>query len=170
MAVTKSGSRSKPRQPKAKRKEPKKPRRTLATALAALTDPVDSPGEWRPLADILAERGSRQLKSFGFFFCDKCRRGWHSAHAFSDARQACQKCETWSYPAAMWINFLKAQGDSKGLIGSTPHDAARCEACRMGRCVQRDPELLFQTFAALSLLSHDQHDSDIDTDSDFDSH
>jgi len=73
-------------------------------------------------------------KSFGCYECGGCSKRWFSAHAYCRYKQGCQRCEEESLPCCMWVNTGNSErnGDSDSEDG--PHDRARCEACRRGKC------------------------------------
>src|ERR1700756_1498409 len=100
---------------------------TMRLQIANLAAPVDSAGEWIERDKFLGR------KSFGMYECEKCHKTWLSAHAFKDCKQGCQKCEIMVLPTFMWKNIdtfyvrtIKAD--------ASPHDSARCEACKKGIC------------------------------------
>jgi hypothetical protein len=99
------------------------------------SSPVDEPGEWVPLDEFTGH------KSFGLFVCTDCRKTWRSAHAFKAFKQGCQRCNKESNAVLMWQNYGHhcASSDEEDDEDSSeandgPHDKARCEAGRYGRC------------------------------------
>lgn len=115
-----------------------RPSKAAATAslLERLEAPVNSDGEWVWRADF------EGTKSFGFFKCDKrkngCGKTWVSAHAFPNYTQGCKRCERSSHPVALWLNYDHEYSSDDGFSSDefdTPHDMARCAACRAGVCL-----------------------------------
>lgn len=102
----------------------------LANALNR-PDPVDNDGEWVLLAEF--KRRSRADKSFGYYVCSECSKGWMSAHARPGYRQECKACNCWEWPLVMWVNAPGAARKDKDP--DTPrarHMAELCEACLAG--------------------------------------
>ena len=73
-------------------------------------------------------------KSFGRFKCSTCGNAWLSAHAQPGYGQACQDCELYRRPVAMWVNDDKARSGDRAA--GKPHHAGRCEACQAGVCLR----------------------------------
>ena len=78
-------------------------------------------------------------KSFGLFRCagKKCHKVWSSAHTLKEFEQACQRCETYTLPHAMWYNNPTAEPRERKSGAddeSAAHDRARCRACAAGVC------------------------------------
>eukprot|EP00445_Apocalathium_hangoei_P017794 CAMPEP_0203891752 /NCGR_PEP_ID=MMETSP0359-20131031/35009_1 /ASSEMBLY_ACC=CAM_ASM_000338 /TAXON_ID=268821 /ORGANISM="Scrippsiella Hangoei, Strain SHTV-5" /LENGTH=194 /DNA_ID=CAMNT_0050813589 /DNA_START=40 /DNA_END=624 /DNA_ORIENTATION=+ len=96
--------------------------------------PVDEAGRWVEREEFEGR------KSFAFFRCE-CRKTWKTAHGYPDYTQDCKSCDASCLPTYMWVNDeqrLHPDGDrrqSSDDVG-TPHDSARCEACRLGVCSQ----------------------------------
>lgn len=78
-----------------------------------------------------------QHKSFGFFECLPCKKHWTTAHARTEYRQGCKKCNREYYPRYMWKNNSDTDSSSDDGIRKDrkPHDSKRCEACRKGMCI-----------------------------------
>lgn len=91
--------------------------------------PVSSPGQWVPRDEFKGK------KSFGAYRCDDCDKTWISAHAFRDYHQGCQNCETENLPLWMWKNFQRNSELVADRDSNSPHDRARCEACKAGVCL-----------------------------------
>eukprot|EP00955_Chlamydomonas_euryale_P054789 355943-Chlamydomonas_euryale.AAC.8 len=98
-------------------------RRSAIVAAAAEVDastlpaPVDQPGHW------VERKKFKGHKSFGYFRCGKCRKGWMSAHAFKQYRQDCNRCESALLPIFMWVNERHDDSDSKDREVRTMHNA-----------------------------------------------
>ena len=75
-------------------------------------------------------------KSFGRFKCPKCKKAWGSAHAYKKYKQGCKRCEKKSLPCCMWVNTGDDDRDIDRDKDHGPHDSARCEACRYGKCTR----------------------------------
>ena len=93
----------------------------------------DADGYWVSLADFPGR------KSFGLFRCagKKCHKVWSSAHALKEFEQACQRCERYTLPYAMWHNNSSDEPrERKGVTDDekAAHDRARCRACAAGVC------------------------------------
>jgi uncharacterized C2H2 Zn-finger protein len=90
-------------------------------------------GEWMAREDFPYD------KSFGWFECGSCFKRWSSAHAYKEFEQGCQKCEIYWLPKFMWLNDDDRSSDTNDGDESSredgPHDQARCEACKRGRCI-----------------------------------
>jgi hypothetical protein len=94
----------------------------------ASADPVDSSGLWVKRIYFPGE------KSFGIFRCTKCFRVWNSAHSYREMGQACKVCgDEWVLPSYMWLN-AELTPSKEITIHGKPHDKARCEACKRGKC------------------------------------
>ena len=94
-------------------------------------------GEWVKRKDFEGR------KSFGKFQCKECGNRWSSAHAYPRFRQGCKKCDEESYPWLLWVNEEKPDTEEDAAYesapqtlraGASPHDSARCEACKQGVC------------------------------------
>ncbi|KAJ1629641.1 hypothetical protein T492DRAFT_593620, partial [Pavlovales sp. CCMP2436] len=84
-------------------------------------------------------QGDATHRVYGKFECRPCSRYWESASTWRDKWQACQSCETRTYP---YDQYPLAQGDHTDATAEDnrrPHDMARCERCReLGRlCAPR---------------------------------
>jgi hypothetical protein len=89
-------------------------------------------GEWVYTEDFYGS------KSFGHFECPRCTKAWASAHAWKAYKQACKKCNTFARPWCLWENDVREFSREKKNVQertSRPHDAARCEACKEGVCM-----------------------------------
>jgi hypothetical protein len=111
----------------------------ISVIALVLDSPVDSGGFWLLLALFQAELSSRNptmnsFKSFGCFECPNCSNKWTSAHAFTDFKQGCKRCETKTLPKVMWLNTEKSTREKEPQADSKPHYANRCEACKFGIC------------------------------------
>jgi len=73
-------------------------------------------------------------KSFGRYQCPNCKKQWGSAHAFREFKQGCKRCEMKSFPCCLWVNTDENHHDTGSDDEKGPHDSARCEACRKGKC------------------------------------
>lgn len=73
-------------------------------------------------------------KSFGRFYCPKCKKHWGSAHAYTRYGQGCQRCEIRSLPCCLWVNTGTRSYERDSEENDGPHDSRRCEACRRGVC------------------------------------
>ena len=73
-------------------------------------------------------------KSFGRFYCPKCKKTWGSAHAYKQYGQGCKRCETRSLPCCLWVNTGPRSYERDSEEDDGPHDSRRCEACRRGVC------------------------------------
>jgi hypothetical protein len=93
--------------------------------------PITSNGFWTTTQEC------SQRKSFGFFVCE-CGSEWISAHAFKKYKQGCKKCEKETFPRKMWQNEQPKNNSEEPLKLDTkkPHDQQRCEACRLGKCLE----------------------------------
>ena len=82
------------------------------------------------------------MKAFGHFVCTKknCGAYWSSAHARSDMKQACKKCNTYVKPCCMWCNNAHNTRNARERSAEDPpHRADLCEACRKGSpCTSAD--------------------------------
>lgn len=98
--------------------------------------PVDEPGSWVS-REILRKRKT-EYKSFGIYECSKGCSVWVSAHSQINYKQACKKCEEYSYPRFMWVNDKKRSNEEEKNVRKQdkdkPHDKTRCEACQRGKC------------------------------------
>eukprot|EP01118_Nematostelium_gracile_P004098 TRINITY_DN1483_c0_g1_i1.p1 TRINITY_DN1483_c0_g1~~TRINITY_DN1483_c0_g1_i1.p1 ORF type:complete len:148 (+),score=18.41 TRINITY_DN1483_c0_g1_i1:149-592(+) len=113
------------------------PKRTSPQHL--LPAPIDAPGRWLSRKTFIDSKIPCK-GSFGAFHCRECKKIWISAYAQPIFRQGCQSCNQEIYPAFLWLNQHRSRssddGDKKVLQMNTkvPHDKARCEACRVGKC------------------------------------
>ena len=92
-------------------------------------DPVNTSGQWVSSSNFSGR------KSFGYFECGKCGgRGWVSAHAYKQFKQACTQCHRYSLPVYMWVNLeVRAKSVGRG-DDEKPHLKHLCEACKLGVC------------------------------------
>ena len=92
-----------------------------------LPKPFDGKGHWVYREDFM------RYKTFGYFECP-CKKWWLSAHSFKIYKQGCQSCERETYPKYLWFNDEKTENELNSRT-SSPHDKARCEACKLGDCI-----------------------------------
>ncbi|KAH9255199.1 hypothetical protein BASA81_006639 [Batrachochytrium salamandrivorans] len=103
---------------------------TLADALNRPA-PVDNDGEWVRFAEFV--RRGRGKKSFGYYECSQCTKGWMSAHARVDYRQECKTCPCLEWPMVMWVNAPGAVTKERSPEKERKHHMAHlCEACCAG--------------------------------------
>lgn len=105
--------------------------------------PVDTPGKW---ISREAFRVTGKNKSFGYFKCT-CGKFWVSAHSFWEYMQGCQSCERKTFPKLLWDNYTysrKAENDERL---NSPHDQQRCDACKAGKCLERDTPRVRSTYS-----------------------
>jgi hypothetical protein len=112
----------------------------ISVIALVLNSPVDSGGFWIPLTLFQAELSSRSpsknsFKSFGCFECPNCSKTWTSAHAFTNFKQGCKRCEAETLPKVMWLNTEKSTREKEPQSDAKPHDTNRCEACKFGICM-----------------------------------
>lgn len=106
--------------------------------------PVDNKGYWVEREQFTGR------KSFGYFVCLQCEHkdrkrkakrknySWMSAHSFPQYMQGCKHCETKTLPTYMWVNTespKQLQHDATSSEPSKPHDRSRCDACKVGKCL-----------------------------------
>ena len=96
-----------------------------------MPEPVTSDGHW------VLRRNFPYKKSFGYFKCDDCNKWWISAHSFKEYKQGCKRCEKMHFPKYMWLNDEKEETKADKEDNGTPHDTKRCEACKMGICLDK---------------------------------
>lgn len=106
----------------------KKKKKSLG--ISDIPDPISLDGHWT----IRSKFQGR--KSFGFFICN-CKKTWLSAHAFKEYKQGCKSCEVETFPKYLWVNteLNKKEEIIKNL--DKPHDRLRCEACKLGICLEK---------------------------------
>eukprot|EP01126_Amoeba_proteus_P065037 TRINITY_DN9180_c0_g1_i1.p1 TRINITY_DN9180_c0_g1~~TRINITY_DN9180_c0_g1_i1.p1 ORF type:complete len:314 (-),score=34.87 TRINITY_DN9180_c0_g1_i1:72-1013(-) len=99
-----------------------------------LDPPVDSEGRWVSHEFLLQEGFPKKYKSFGAFECRACKKKWISAHAYLGYKQGCQRCEKMMKARFMWLNDNTSRKERSRKENEGPHDASRCEACKLGFC------------------------------------
>ena len=46
-------------------------------------------------------------QTFGYFWCGRCQKTWMSAYSRKGYKQGCKICESYFYPAYLWVNDHK---------------------------------------------------------------
>lgn len=65
-------------------------------------------------------------KTFGYFYCRRCKISWHSAHSWANTAQMCENCVMMIYPYRQFcLEDFKAN-----IEDEKPHSISNCQMCK----------------------------------------